>query len=308
MSEYKVKIKAIGKIFELEIPTKLYPSNLEFLEDPETTVEDKLDFIVNLIEVVKGNFDYLSSNRIVRAVFRDITRRLKNERQSYINKFVSDKERQSTGGKNSQNKQKIDTIDNQQFNGVALECDLSTTQVNRNRNNNINNNPLSSPLEGAKKGGEQKEADFVFFGDVIKALHRWGDLPEPNDFIVAYNAIDDRPEILEVCHAIANAQYESQRVDLSRALATDKDHVLRLPDRAGFKTLWNMAKKAISKRSDNTPLSQSEIETIDRFLFQHRNNERALEVVQRVVEDITKGKLKARNLESVLKANLEKQY
>ena len=103
------------KLVEVEIPTTIYPSYFAFMDEPDCTEKDKADYLEALREYSKGNFEFQSPNKAIRAELRQIRIVLKQKRQKYLERYEQQIEAAKRGGQKT--KEKFEKLQNAENKG-----------------------------------------------------------------------------------------------------------------------------------------------------------------------------------------------
>lgn len=171
----KTKVQVLGRIYEVDIPSAIYPDYWDFLDEPDVTAQDAMDFCLAMREYTRGNFEYTSPNRSIRAELRQIKMQMKSRRDKYLNKYIQQKEAASRGG--NKTKAKLQSADAEQETAPnATPNATPNAQVEkRKRGKEENNTPIAPDLAGAASGGDGFK--FLGFlaehGRLIEASAKW---------------------------------------------------------------------------------------------------------------------------------------
>lgn len=135
------------KLVEVEIPTTIYPSYFAFMDEPDCTEKDKADYLEALREYSKGNFDYQSPNKAIRAELRQIRIALKQKRQKYLEKYEQQIEAAKRGGQKTKEKfEKLQNADNKGDKRANARAN-ARGKAKANAEANANITPPSPPVK-----------------------------------------------------------------------------------------------------------------------------------------------------------------
>lgn len=137
-----------GKILvEVEIPTTIYPSYFAFMDEPDCTEKDKADYLEALREYSKGNFEFQSPNKAIRAELRQIRIALKQKRQKYLEKYEQQIEAAKRGGQKTKEKfEKLQNAENKGDKRANARAD-ARGKAKANAEANANITPPSPPVK-----------------------------------------------------------------------------------------------------------------------------------------------------------------
>lgn len=174
----KQQVQVLGKEYKVDVPATIYPEYFAFMDEADTSQEDMVDFLLALREYTKGNFDYTSPNKYIRAELRQVRMQMKLRHDKYIAKYIQQKEAASRGGKAKKqtdvppmgeeaqahaDTRQTQSADNESNHEASAKQALSERKANKEKEKEKDknkNNPPTPVLAGMASGGD----GFKFLG------------------------------------------------------------------------------------------------------------------------------------------------
>lgn len=171
----KQQVQVLGKQYDVDIPSYIYPEYFAFMDEPDTTPQDMADFLIALREYTRGNFDFVSQNKYIRAELRQVRMQMKIRHEKYIAKYIQQKEAASRGGQKTHEKMQ---------NTVAETVAVANATANATANGQVEKekekeNEKSTPIAPVEAGTASGGDCFKFLGllgfyrQQVEAVKQW---------------------------------------------------------------------------------------------------------------------------------------